>query len=151
MMVGNKFKQAEDIGRDKTVKLLPNYQLIESTNPYEVWDFSGYTDSVHYKGNYFIEVKNRTNPSTGYTSAFLEYDKFKRLIEVADNNGKASVFYIMHFSDSITHIYNLRKLNLSDVNIRELSLPQTSMGTKTKVNKLMVELPYKLADVRKLE
>ena len=151
-MASNRFSEAERIGRDKTVMLLHNYQLVESKNPYEVWDFSGTTSTFEYEDRpFFIEVKNRGIKSTDYTSVYLEYDKFKRLIDVADNNGQASVFYIMYFADNVSLIYNLRNINLMDVNIKMQSLPSTTMGENTNIDKLIVELPYKLAQRRKLK
>ena len=131
---------------------LHKYQLVESANPYEVWDLSGTTSKFGYKDwPFFIEVKSRTVKSTDYTTAYLEYDKFKRLIEVADNNGQATVFYIMYFTDNISMIFNLRNINLTDVGIKMQSLPSTTMGETTNVDKLIVELPYRLAQKRKIK
>lgn len=144
----NAFQKAEDICTEKTLKLLGHkYNLDRSADQFEVWDFSGVTQSLEAEDkSFFIEVKNRDIKSTTYDSIYMELSKFQSLIEVADSNDNADCFYLNFFTDNIALIFNLRKLRLCEVKFQSVITSKTTADNKERlVDKLMIALPVNQA------
>ena len=94
----NAFMNQDAVGRAKTVCLFPQHQLVQSLDQYAVWDLSGITTNIAGEEKPFlIEVKDRNLSSYDYDTVYLEYKKYKSLIEVARVNNIEDIFYINHY------------------------------------------------------
>ncbi|MCC8409893.1 hypothetical protein LJ707_13225 [Mucilaginibacter sp. UR6-1] len=136
----NEFEKCEEIGRNKTKMLFPNYQFAESPDISEVWDFSGQTPTL----NYFIEVKDRQISSTAFDSSILEADKLKNLTAIADANGKANMYYLCFYTDGVAYSYNLRNISITDINIVIKNAGRKTVIDVGKKDKIFIEIPHRL-------
>ncbi|GAA4907022.1 hypothetical protein [Mucilaginibacter defluvii] len=141
----NEFELTESVGRKKAKRLFNKYELVESDNIFSCWDFSGRTQSIADEAvNYFIEVKNRDLKSTTYDTTFLEVEKLNALKAVADANEKAAIFYLCFFNDDIAYMFNLRKIDITNVSIFQMNLRhKTAIDVGIK-QKLLIEIPLEL-------
>lgn len=141
----NEFEEQEQIGRDKMKTRFSKYQLDESEDVYEAWDFSGKTQHLgESEQNYFVEVKDRQIASTEYSTAYLEVDKMNRLLDIANDNGNAAVMYVNFYTDGYCYIFNLRKVMLTDVAISKMPMKHKTLKNVGIKEKLIVELPLKM-------
>lgn len=142
------FKNADEqerIGREKTIQLFGDkIELTPSFNRYDRHDLSGSTVGKLGTKNtdFYIEVKNRNIESTKYKYDCLEYEKFRALIEI--DGGNADHYYICHFTDNISRLYQLDNLKLADLHIEVDTFPET-MAQEGYKEKLMIFLPVNLA------
>ncbi|MGY4540072.1 hypothetical protein ACVW0P_004514 [Mucilaginibacter sp. UYNi724] len=144
------FLEREAIGRTKTVNLFPNYILVESVNRYAVWDMSGCTTTIAGDVKpFFIEIKDRNLSSTDFDSVFLEFSKYQHLLKISEDNAGADIFYISHFNNNVALIYNLKKLKVSELNLSIKNVGKTTLGYTNKVDKIMIELPYNKAKIKR--
>ncbi|WP_428329025.1 hypothetical protein [Mucilaginibacter sp.] len=151
--MNNQFLKKEAVGRAKTVTLFPQYQLVESSDPYAVWDMSGQT-TTNITGElkpFFIEIKDRNISSTDFDSVFLEFSKYQHLLQISEANAGADIFYLSFFKDNKALIYNLKKLKVSELKLSIQNVNKTTMADSPNVNKVMIELPYHEATIKKLK
>lgn len=141
----DEFEKQEQIGRDKMRKRFSKYQLDESENILEIWDFSGRTQHLgEAEQNYFVEVKDRDATSTQYSTAYLEVPKLNALLDIANANGNAAIIYANFYTDGYCYLFNLRKINLTDVSISKMLLKHKTVKDVGMKEKLIVELPLRL-------
>jgi hypothetical protein len=149
--MNNYFLEAEKEGRQKIMYLFSDNTFVESEDAFAVWDFSGCTSNpLKPDKNYFIETKDRKFNHNQYDSVLLEYEKLKNLLKVAKQNDDADIFYINTYQDDVALIFNLKKFNLTEVNICVKKIQKTTMGNTTAVDKLIVELPISRAIKRNI-
>lgn len=146
MEIMDEFEKREEIGRAKMRTRFSNkYQLDESENIKEVWDFSGKTQHLgEAEQNYFVEVKDRDAASTTYKTAYLEVPKLNGLLDIANANGNAAIIYANFYTDGYCYLFNLRKISLTDVTISKMLLKHKTVKDVGMKEKLIVELPLSL-------
>lgn len=146
MDLDNRISEQEKKGRDKVVNTYGGvYTLVESTDKYASWDLSGRTSHIDKEDkNFFIEIKDRQVKSTSYNTCFLEYKKVSLLREVA-NAYDADMFYIVTYTDNKMYVFNLRKIDITQVSMSITPSPENTMnGEQIYVDKLFIELPFSL-------
>ncbi len=138
----NAFIKQDQIGRDKTIMLFPKLDLVESPNQYSVWDMSGMTTNIAGDVKPFLmEVKDRDVKSSSYETVFMEVKKYQALTKLADENNIQDIFYINHYTDNITYVFNLKNIKVYDLQLVVKKAPKTTMGATEYVDKIFVELP----------
>ena len=148
----DQFLIKESIGRTKTVCLFPQYHLVESTDRFTAWDVSGQTTNIAGDVKpFFIEIKDRNLSSNDFDSVFLEFTKYQHLLQVSEENAGADIFYLSFFKDDIALIYNLKKIKVSELNLSIQNVNKTTMAASPNVMKIMIELPYSSATIKKLK
>ncbi|RKR82634.1 hypothetical protein BDD43_2819 [Mucilaginibacter gracilis] len=146
------FEIREEIGRDKAIKLFPNYQLVKSPDLFSHWDISGCTTNVAGETKEFlIEVKDRDITSKSVPDIFMEWYKYQELLKLSEANNDADIFYLSMFSDNIAYIYNLKKLKVSELVLEVRKVKKTTVEDSEIIDKLMVLLPFNKAQIKKLK
>lgn len=134
---------AEVLGRDKTKALFGHKQtLVEVEERSAAMDFSGSTLAY----NWYLEVKDRGCKSTDFDSDLLEYKKLKGIQNV-DKDGK--YYYLCFFTDGVARLYELNKINITNVYIGNFLCPDSTVEDKGNKMKLCFELPTNLAKTMK--
>lgn len=131
----NKFSNASDIERALAKKLATQLGCEFVGTPYKC----GY-DAVFAKDGLVsvVECKVRTFESDRYDTSIIEKKKYDDLMTYLDGRLCQKILYVMFFTDDVAIVWNLEK---TDVNWTTDPFVKTTMGDRSKVDKLVSYLP----------
>jgi hypothetical protein len=118
----DKYAQKDEKGRIEFEKFCNNnkeYKILKfATQQYSHWDVA----FKHFGKNVVGEIKSRNISSTTYNNMMIEVTKFNNLIKIAKEKG-CKAYYINHFSDGETYIWDITNLSLKSFVITKKLLP----------------------------
>lgn len=133
------FDLAEQEGRRKAAKLFgTKYNYTFSDDKYSSFD-------VKINGlekDSYVEIKNRNFDSTRHNTDFIEYMKLRHLKMAAKED---KMFYLCFYNDGVARMYDLKKIDITEVFISEVPMNKHTAVDSYEVNKLMIELPTSTA------
>ena len=141
----DKFEQDELIGRSwfegfvKQLKLPTSWQ--PTTGKYDYVD--GYIVQDSKKA--VVEIKARTPAYVGYSSHWIELDKYINLTKVKVDGNCTAAWYVNFFGADTMYIYNLKYVNSTTCSLINRYVPRTSAANNGYEWKQFLEIPTKYA------
>lgn len=130
-----KVQQQENKGRQTFTTIFSGVTWTENPERYGIWDLSATTVS----NKVYTEIKSRNISSKDFSTTFLEVKKYQNITDLAKaNEGKA--FYFVTYSDDVSFLFDLSKLDLTEIPVKEIWMNNVTIGGTTPIHQVKKEV-----------